>query len=130
MHTLTVLTPHDFTLYDGDTVILHIPTAGKMCRLEERRAAPSTTTVDGVLVPRTELGYAEPVVINPDGSREPVPPPTPGVLLLVSRVTAQELADRDDVVFPLDEVRDAHNRIIGCRGLGSFTERPTEEESA
>jgi hypothetical protein len=29
--------------------------------------------------------------------------------------------DRDDLYFPLEEVRDEEGRIIGCRALGRFS---------
>ena len=44
----------------------------------------------------------------------------PGIVYVVSRVTASAMRGRDDLVFPLDEVRDRSGVIAGCRTLGRF----------
>lgn len=105
------LTPHDCIIYDGDTVIVSVPPSGVVCRVSEQRSEAAGVTVGGSDVPVTVVSA---------GSVEELPDPEPGVLLFVSRIAAQAITDRPDVVFPLDEVRDEANRIIGCRSLGRF----------
>lgn len=114
------LTPHPLVVYAGDGVQLTVPQSGQVCRLSEVRSPSTNMIVEGTTVPMVELRYAaEPVDL---------PSPEAGVLCLVSRVAAAAFTDRDDVVFPLDEVRDESGRIVGCRGLGRFT-TPTRAQS-
>jgi len=49
-----------------------------------------------------------------------LPQPTDGCKFVVSRVFAAAHPDRHDLVFPLDEVRNETNQIVGCRRLGTF----------
>lgn len=110
------LTPHEFTLYTSDTVVLRVPPSGEVFRLAEIRTEADHLNVDGTHVPVIQLTHATDTAALP--ARQP------GVLLLVSRVSAQAVSDRDDVVFPLDEVRDEANRIVGCHALGRFVSSP------
>lgn len=43
-----------------------------------------------------------------------------GVIYIVSRIIAQAVPDRRDLVFPVDFVRDEAGRILGSRALGRF----------
>ncbi len=52
-----------------------------------------------------------------------LPPATPGTRYLVSRVTALAARDRDDLVFPFEEQRDAQHRVIAVSGLAAFRPR-------
>ncbi|MGH3567899.1 MAG: hypothetical protein ACRDRH_18095 [Pseudonocardia sp.] len=48
-----------------------------------------------------------------------LPAEAPGVLLIVPRVLAREVP-RADLLFPDEEIRDTHGRIVGCRRLARF----------
>ena len=48
-----------------------------------------------------------------------LPPAEPDVRYLVSRITAQAVCNRTDLVFPFCELRD-EGRITGVRGLALF----------
>ncbi|WP_267618124.1 hypothetical protein [Gordonia bronchialis] len=114
------LTPHFLTVYDGAEVVLSIPPSGSVCRIGENRAAPTNLPVNGVDIPVVDLNYTTQLSELPD--------PQDGVLLVVSRISAQVLSNRNDIVFPLDEVRDEQRRIVGCRALGRF--RQADEKVA
>ncbi len=49
-----------------------------------------------------------------------LPGPLDGVYYIVSRVTAEAAAGRDDVLFPHGEIRDGTGRIVGVRRLARF----------
>ena len=112
--TLTNLTPHSFVLYEGDEVVVNLPPSGRLCRIGEQRADPVSVEINGSAAPLIDIVYTD---------VDDLPTPEPGVLLLVSRVTAQVLSWRDDVVFPLDEVRNNQGQIVGCRALGRFVDK-------
>ncbi|WP_066909094.1 hypothetical protein [Millisia brevis] len=108
---LVNLTPHPFALYiDGRPVIV-IASSG-FARVGEIRSSAEPLRVAGIELPLVELGYAPTVTDLPD--------PRDGVRYIVSRITAAALVDRDDIVFPVDEVRGEDGQIVGCRSLGSF----------
>jgi hypothetical protein len=104
------LTPHPLTLIGHDgTVLLNQPPDGPMARCaEDRRDVGTITLPDGATVPLRTVGF---------GTVTDLPAPRDGVLYVVSRATAEAAADRDDVVYPDEQVRDDEGRIIGCRAL-------------
>lgn len=106
------LTPHSVTVIaeSGDPVTF--PPAGPMARVVEVVGDPSWLDTEAGRVPVVLVGYADRV--------ENLPEQRPGVVYLVSRVTAAAVADRADLVFPQGELRDDHGQIVGCRALGTF----------
>lgn len=109
---LVNLTPHELVVFDGDKVSLRVPVSGPTARIVEIREARDALLLGGVEIPLVELSYSRDV--------ENLPASRDNTTYVVSRVTAQALAHRADLVFPIDEVRDTRGRIIGCRGLGRF----------
>lgn len=118
MAALINLTPHDVTVFAGDTPIASWLASGTFARIVEEVSAPTDMDTDQGLVPVSLVRYADTV----DGLTGKVS----GTAYLVSRVLAAAVP-RDDLYFPLDEVRDATGRIIGCRALGQFDHSHTEE---
>jgi hypothetical protein len=57
------------------------------------------------------------------GQVEGLPDLQAGITLVVSRVLAMACPDRDDLVFPFGEVRDAEGRIVAVRALARFASR-------
>lgn len=107
------LTPHDVVVLDENGVeVLRVVPQEQPARLVEVRGATSTLRCEDKDIPVVGLGYLD-VVLN-------LPVPQDGVKYIVSRVTAQGIPPRADLLFPIDEVRDAANQIIGCRAFGSF----------
>lgn len=104
------LTPHPLVVLDGGDIVLEVPPTGNVCRINEIRDPPIEVGADGSVVPVVNLRYSAEI--------NGLPRPSLGVLYLVSRVAAAAIRGRDDIVFPLDEVRDERLRIIGCRALG------------
>lgn len=113
------LTTHPVVVQVGDdTPIASWPASGTFARIMEDVAAPAPMDTDQGFVPVSQVRYADTV----DG----LPGKVSGTAYLVSRVLAAAVP-RDDLYFPLDEVRDATGRIIGCRALGQFDHSHTEE---
>ena len=111
--TLINMTPHDVVVLDENGAeVLRVAPQEQPARLVEVRGATTTLRCRDTNVPVVGLGYLD-VVLN-------LPVPQDGVKYIVSRVTAQGIPPRADLLFPIDEVRDAANQIIGCRAFGSF----------
>ena len=110
-------TTHPVVVQVGDDAASW-PASGRSARIIEEVSAPTTVDTDQGLVPVSLVRYANTV----DG----LPGKVSGTAYLVSRVLAAAVP-RDDLYFPLDEVRDATGRIIGCRALGQFDHSHTEE---
>lgn len=97
------LTPHDITIISaaGNSVF---PATGKVAR---------------VAVNSSEIGNVAgiPVMKNFYSDVEGLPDPEKGTYYLVSKIVADAVPDRDDVLIPNDSVRDENGRIIGCRNF-------------
>ena len=110
MHFIN-LTPHDIQLAYQDPDLDHesidiIPASGILARCD---------------VIKEEVGTAGPVpVYNMTyGPVQGLPEPQADTAYIVSSVVAQSLAgSRDDVLVPIDFVRDDQGQITGCRSLG------------
>lgn len=111
MTRLVNLTLHPVTVFADGVRPEAWPTSGRFARREEVSVDAGTLATDRGLVPLRSVVYT--------GRIEELPPAVDGVAYLVSRVLA-EAVPRDDLLFPVDEVRDADGRIIGCRALGRF----------
>lgn len=109
---LVNLTPHDVVVFDGTRAAVHVPVAGSEARIVESRTALDPIAYSGEYLSVFAVHYADRAVGLPD--------PIEGTTFLVSRITAQAMDHRADLLFPLDEVRDNNGRIIGCRSLGRF----------
>ena len=70
---------------------------------------------DGIL--RTPAGPVRLTRTATTGQVVDLPPPLPGVLLVVARAVA-EAAGRDDLAFPDELVRDPDGNVVACRALG------------
>jgi len=85
-------------------------------RVEVERELLPRVLVDGLRidVARTRLGAVR-----------GLPPREPDTLLVVSRVIAEALPARDDLVFPDGLVRDACGVVVGARILATVATRLT-----
>ncbi|MCK9576450.1 MAG: hypothetical protein M0R51_11055 [Clostridia bacterium] len=102
------LTPHDIILCDENgTVIQSIPSTGKIARAQEIRT--QIDEINGIPVYKIEYG-----------NTIDLPEPQDNTIYIVSSLTAQAAKDRTDLYIPADSVRDAHGKIIGCRGLAKI----------
>src|SRR5690606_297861 len=116
---LVNLTPHPVRIYGADTpdqvedpddgVRLVLPPSGQFARLAEKAHGGGVTTVDGVEVPVSDVSYAE---------VQGLPEPQQGARYVVPLMTALAARDRDDLLIPYDQVRNAEGTVVGCRRLG------------
>ncbi|MBK8468418.1 MAG: hypothetical protein IPL45_01110 [Actinomycetales bacterium] len=88
-------------------------------RIVEEVAAPSALGTDQGPVPVRTVSYA--------GGVAGLPEKVSGTAYLVSRVLAAAVP-RDDLYFPLDEVRDDSGGTIRCRALGQFDHGDPDKE--
>lgn len=84
------LTPHDVSVVAGTEPTVTFPATGVVARVREVSGVETWTEVPQGLVPVRHMSYAAEI--------DDLPEPRPGVLYLVSRVTAAASA-RDDLVF-------------------------------
>lgn len=108
------LTPHDVTVMPpGNAETVDFPASGQFARVRESLGEEMWLHAGAGRIPLRQLMYGEQV--------DDLPDPSPGVLYLVSRLTALSVR-RHDLVFPQGELRDDNGQIIGCRGLGTFAD--------
>lgn len=105
------LTPHTVRVMPASGPDAVFPATGAVARVREVIGGTTWVTASEGRFPIQDVSYADTVDDLPDSQ--------PGVLYLVSRVTAAAV-DRADLVFPQGELRDARGAIIGCRALGTF----------
>lgn len=105
------LTPHTVTVFDGDTVVLSIESAG-VARVASFTEQVGQIQIGEVVVTRTHTTF---------GEVEGLPAQAPGVGYIVSNMIISALAQqgirRDDLFTPGMQVRDDQGRVIGCRSL-------------
>ena len=103
-------TPHVvvIVLPDGSTVA--VPPRRPTPRLVVERTADGVARTDTADIPLTRTRVNN-VVVD-------LPAPTPGTLLIVAQPIVAACPDRDDLVFPDEQVRDERQRVVGCRSLG------------
>lgn len=105
------LTPHAVRVVPESGPDAVFPATGAVVRVREVIGGTTWVATAEGRVPIQDVAYADTV--------DDLPDPQPGVLYLVSRVTAAAV-DRADLVFPQGELRDERGSIIGCRALGTF----------
>lgn len=104
------LTPHPVSLHLSDGTAVTVAAQPTSARVELQRisAGQLSTSVGTIALTTTLLSST---IIG-------LPLPRPRVVLCVSRVVAEAVTHRKDLVFPDDLVRDAEGRVIGARSLG------------
>jgi hypothetical protein len=102
------LTPHSITVVCDDGSAITYPAPG---------SGVSAARVAVTSVPAPPLADGCPTVRMSRGDVQDLPAPAPGVLYIVSRMVADAVPDRDDLLVPGAPVRDAHGAVIGCRAL-------------
>jgi len=117
---LVNLTPHDVVLDLGAGKQLRIPASGVMPRLVLSEGRLETLHVVDPSRPK-DSPTAVPLVVGAvlHGVDPPLPDPRPGTVYITSRTLAEHFAERADLVWPDDLVRDAQGRVIAARRLAS-----------
>ncbi|MBT2213444.1 hypothetical protein [Actinomadura sp. NEAU-AAG7] len=107
---LVNLCGHPVTIMDANgRALLELPPDGPAVRRDEHvHESGSVTLPSGATVPLYVAGF---------GAVTGLPARRAGTVYVVSRVVADAVPGRRDLVFPYDPVRDENGRIIGCRGL-------------
>lgn len=102
------LTPHAITVVDsnGNPLETFLP-AGPPARVHEHHNP--LPWVDGWPLSEVLLGGVY-----------DLPHPEPGVWLIVSRMVAEAVPERGDLLLVSQTVRDHEGRIIGCRGFATL----------
>ncbi|MGH3902439.1 MAG: hypothetical protein ACRDTA_30125 [Pseudonocardiaceae bacterium] len=108
MTHLVNLMPHDLVVMNGSRFVL--TPSGQVARVDQHVVDDTLLSVPGAVLPLATVRY---------GTVSALPPQRPGVLLVVSRAVAAEVA-RPDLLFPDLEIRDVHRRVIGCQRLARF----------
>jgi hypothetical protein len=124
-------TPHTITLIAPDGVAIVIPPCGVVARVE-MTPAPARVPVAGLpvpvvrTVPGTVTGLPEPRCGDCFGDVPRTGMCHDGSLigLLVSRVVAEAVRARIDLLVPDDLVRDAAGAVVGARRLAVIGGRP------
>ena len=125
---LVNLTPHDVVLDLGAGKRLRIPSSGVVPRLVLSGDRLETLHVVDPSRPKDSptATHAVPLVVGTvlHGVDPPLPAPRPGTVYITSRTLAEHFAERADLVWPDDLVRDAQGRVIAARRLASRGEAP------
>jgi hypothetical protein len=110
------LTPHSVTLVQGDTRTTY-PVDGPAPRVTtiEEADAPIHDDVNSIDIDVIVSTLSDKITDLPD--------PQHGVVLIVSRMTAEAAPTRTDLVYPEGIVRSPDGVPIGCRKFGRV--RPT-----
>ena len=120
---LVNLTPHDVVLDLGAGKQLRIPASGVVPRLVLSEGRLETIHVVDPSHPEDPptATHAVPLVVGTalHGIDPPLPDSRPGTVYITSRTLAEHFAERADLVWPDDLVRDAQGRVIAARRLAS-----------
>ncbi|MGH3692481.1 MAG: hypothetical protein ACRDRX_00485 [Pseudonocardiaceae bacterium] len=108
MTHLVNLMPHDLVIMNGRRFVL--TSSGQVARVDQHVVDERLLDVAEAMLSLATIRY---------GTVSTLPAPQPGVLLVVSRAVAAEVA-RSDLVFPDLEIRDEQHRVIGCQRLARF----------
>jgi hypothetical protein len=94
--------------------MIRVPPAGRLARVDDRAASLGTRRLNAGagLVAVTRLRRSAKVM--------DLPPPERGTCYLVSRLTALAARNRDDLLFPFGEERDAAGFVTTVSGLAAF----------
>jgi hypothetical protein len=113
---LVNLTPHEVTLVDDQgNVTLVVKPEETSARVQSERKS--------FLVPG--LGQVNQVVL---GEVSGLPEYQYGVWLIVSRMVAERLPERADLIIPDETVRDSQGKIVGCKSFATMATAKAWEE--
>ena len=111
-------TPHAITiLADGGSVT--IDSSDVSIRVASETTCDEVTFVGPLLVEIRKRKFTS-VTYSEGGVEMPLPPEQEGVLYIVSRITAEALPGRSDLLMVDGTVRDDDGRIIGCTGFAQL----------
>lgn len=102
------MTPHAITLLDKENRVLAVLQSEGVARAASMRQQTGSIRIGDADIPVNATSF---------GAVSGLPEPMEGHAYVVSVLTAQAVAGRDDIYITDDAVRDDAGRIIGCRAL-------------
>lgn len=116
MATVLNYTPHNpLRIFVADDEVEALPAAGPPVRLLEAPRPAGELSVGDRLIPVVTMEY---------GESEGLPEPAAGRVLIVSQLVCRAYPGRDDLLFPVDFVRNSKGDIVGCRGFAKVAQHP------
>ena len=115
-------TPHAITILADESLgggSVTIPISDVSIRVKSETTCDEVTFVGPLLVEIRKRKFTE-VTYFKGGVEMPLPPEQEGVLYIVSRITAEALPGRSDLLMVDGTVRDDDGRIIGCTGFSQL----------
>ena len=117
-------TPHAINILAGSGLNqgkadITIPSSNVSIRVKSESEVHCLTIVEHLMVEIRKRKFTS-VTYLEDGVEMPLPSEQEGVLYIVSRVTAEALPDRSDLLMVDGTVRDDDGRIIGCTGFAQL----------
>jgi hypothetical protein len=107
MATILNLTPHVINVFDMEgNHVKDIPVAEGMPTPRVSQSQEFLGELDGIPITRQFFGQVE-----------NLPEPQSGVFLVVSRMVAQAIPEREDLLVPGPLVRNEQGQPCGCHGL-------------
>ena len=116
-HAITILAA--LTYIKGSEENITIPSSNVSIRVKSESTVECLTIVDSLLVEIRKRKFTS-VTYLEDEVEMPLPLEQEGVLYIVSRITAEALPNRSDLLMVDGTVRDDDGRIIGCSGFAQL----------
>ena len=105
MKTIKNLCRHPLIVMPEDGIIVRLPAADNSASVDLEDHV--IDTVDGIEITKRKATRFH-----------NLPDPEPGVYFVVSRIVADHCREREDLVVPLNLIKDADRKIVGCRNFG------------
>ena len=115
-------TPHAITILADESLgggSVTIDTSDVSIRVASETTCDEVTFVGPLLVEIRKRKFTS-VTYSEGGVEMPLPPEQEGVRYIVSRITAEALPGRSDLLMVDGTVRDDDGRIIGCTGFAQL----------
>ena len=106
-------TPHSITLIVGEDKVV-IPKSGLMIRVESGTEVVGSLSVEGHEIEIRTRTFGAVTVTNEGGDVVEFPEEREGRYIIVSRIAAEAMPQRDDIVLVDGTLRNAEGQIIGC----------------
>ena len=115
-HAITILAGSDVNQGEEDVTI---PSSNVSIRVKSEAIVDCLTMVGSLFVEIRKRQFTS-VTYLENEVEMPLPDKQEGVLYIVSRITAEALPNRDDLLMVDGTVRDDDGRIIGCTGFAQL----------
>ena len=115
-HAINILAGSDINRGEADVTI---ESSNVSIRVKSESEVECLTIVGSLFVEIRKRKFTS-VTYLEDGVEMPLPNQQEGVTYIVSRITAEALPNRDDLLMVDGTVRDDDGRIIGCTGFAQL----------